>query len=145
MVYHKYGDIMNKYYLFIIDNKFVKNYKNKSYVLYKLLETLYNSSTYDFCYGTKIYWQLCNNFSTKLLHNYINTRLKNIKINEKIYKLQYEKTYIQIMYPCVIIYTNRHKSAIFKIFNIYNRNIFVCNFAAKDYFWLNNYLKDRQI
>lgn len=136
---------MNKYYLFIINNKYIKNYKNKSYVLYKLLETLYRCETYDFCYGTKIYWQLCNNISVQLLNNYINTRIKKINISKRIYKLKNEKTYIQIMYPCIIIYTNKKKSNIFKIFNIYNRNIFVCNFLKKDYFWLNNYIKERQI
>lgn len=136
---------MNKYYLFIINNKFQKSYKNKSYVLYKVLESLYKSETYDFCYGTKIYWQLCNNISIKLLHNYINNRLHNIKINKKIYKLKTENTYIQIMYPCIILFTNNRKSNIFKIFNIYNRDIFVCNFKDNDYFWLNNYIKDKQI
>lgn len=136
---------MNKYYLFIINNKYVKNYKNKSYVLYKILETLYKCETYDFCYGTKIYWQLCNNVSVKLLDNYVNNRLKNIKINKKIYKFKNEKTYIQIMYPCIIIYTNKRKTDIFKIFNIYSRNIFVCNFKDNDYFWLNNYVKESQI
>ncbi len=132
---------MNKYYLFIIDKKLIKEYKNKSYVLYKLLETLYKSETYDFCYGIKIYWQICNNISVKLLSNYINNRINTIKINEKIIKLKNEKTYIQLMYPCIIVKTKNKKNNIFKIFNIYNRDIFVCDFENKDYYWLNEYLK----
>ena len=100
---------MNKYYLFIIDKKLIKEYKNKSYVLYKLLETLYKSETYDFCYGIKIYWQICNNISVKLLSNYINNRINTIKINEKIIKLKNEKTYIQLMYPCIIVKTKNKK------------------------------------
>lgn len=100
---------MNKYYLFIIENELMKNYKNKSYVLYKLLETLYKCETYDFCYGIKIYWQVCNRISVKLLNNYINYRIKNIKKN-KVYKLKNENTYIQIMYPCIIIKTNNRKT-----------------------------------
>lgn len=131
---------MNKYYLFIIENKLIKNYKNKSYVLYKLLETLYKSETYDFCYGLKIYWQICNNFSVKLLDNYINNRINVVKKN-KIIKIKTENTYIKLMHPCVIIKTNNRRTKMFKIFNIYNRNIFVCNFNKKDYFWLNDYLK----
>lgn len=132
---------MNKYYLFIIDKKLIKNYKNKSYVLYKLLETLYKSETYDFCYGIKIYWQICNNISVKLLNNYINNRIKISKINEKVFKIKNEQTYIQLMYPCIIIKTKNKKSNLFRIFNIYNRNIFVCDFKNQNYFWLNEYLK----
>lgn len=132
---------MNKYYLFIIDKKLIKNYKNKSYVLYKLLETLYKSETYDFCYGIKIYWQICNNISVKLLNNYINNRIKISKINEKVFKIKNEQTYIQLMYPCIIIKTKNKRSNLFRIFNIYNRNIFVCDFKNQNYFWLNEYLK----
>lgn len=134
---------MNKYYLFIIDNKLVKSYKNKSYVLYKLLETLYKSESYDFCYVIKIYWQICNNFSVKLLQNYINTRIKCFK-KGKVIRIADEKTYIQLMYPCIIISTNNKKTNIFKIFNIYNRCIFVCDFKNYNYFWLNDYLKTRK-
>lgn len=132
---------MNKYYLFIIDKKLIKNYKNKSYVLYKLIETLYKSETYDFCYGIKIYWQICNNISVKLLNNYINNRIKISKINEKVFKIKNEQTYIQLMYPCIIIKTKNKKSNLFRIFNIYNRDIFVCDFKNQNYFWLNEYLK----
>lgn len=133
---------MNKYYLFIIENKLIKNYKNKSYVLYKLLETLYKSEAYDFCYGIKIYWQICNNFSVKLLDNYISNRIKSYKKN-KIIKIKNENTYIRLMHPCIVIKTNNRRTKIFRIFNIYNRNIFVCNFEKQDYFWLNDYLKSK--
>ena len=45
------------------------------------------------------------------------------------------------MYPCIIVKTKNKKNNIFKIFNIYNRDIFVCDFENKDYYWLNEYLK----
>lgn len=134
---------MNKYYLFIIDKKLITLYKNKSYVLYKILETLYKCEAYDFCYGIKIYWQICNNFSVKLLQNYINTRIGCIN-KGKIIKIKSEKTYIQLMYPCIVVATKNKKNNLFKIFNIYNRNIFVCDFKNYDYFWLNDYLKIRK-
>ncbi len=133
---------MNRYYLFIIRKDYMRLYRNKSYVLYKVLENLY--TTYDFSYGINIYKQLCNKISVKLLNSYIKDRLKHKKINN-IIKLESnkEKTYVEIKYSCIVVYTNTKKSNIFKIFNIYNRNIFVCDFKNKDYFWLNNYLKDR--
>ena len=134
---------MKKYYLFIIKNEYVKLYKNKSYVLYKILEKLYSAKTYDFSYGINIYKELCNNISVKLLDNYFNNRILHKKKNN-IIKLNNELTYIEIKYPCIIIYTNKI-SKIFKIFNIYNHNIFMCDFKNKKYYWLNKYVKYRQI
>ena len=131
---------MNRYYLFIIKKDYMRLYRSKSYVLYKVLENLYN--TCDFSYGVNIYKQLCNKISVKLLNDYIESRIRHKKINN-IIKLESakEKTYIEIKYSCIVVYTNTKKTTIFKIFNIYNRNIFVCDFKNKDYFWLNNYLK----
>ena len=63
---------MRKYYLFIIKLEYTKKYKNKSYVLYKILENLYNLRTYDFSYGVNIYKQICLPFAVKVLKNYIN-------------------------------------------------------------------------
>ena len=137
---------MNKYYLFIIKKRHIRNFKNKSYVLYKNLEKLYYLNTYDFSYGLNIYKQLCDYISVKLLKDYINSRIKHTKINNliKIDSIK-ESTYITLKRSCIIIYTNKRKSFLFKIFNIYNNNIFVCDFQNKNYFWLNEYVKSRQI
>ena len=64
-------------------------YLNKSYVLYKIMETLYKLRAYDFSYGKNIYKQLCLPFSSKLLNNYIEKRINNIKINNKVIKKQH--------------------------------------------------------
>ena len=118
-------------------------YLNKSYVLYKIMETLYKLRTYDFSYGKNIYKQLCLPFSSKLLNNYIEKRINNIKINNKVIKIssEFEDTYIQISRAFVIIKTNVNSPKILKIFNIYNRQIFVCDFDNIDYFWLNRQFK----
>lgn len=127
---------MRKYYLFIIKKEYVKLYKNKSYILYKILEKLYNMD-YEYTYGINIYNQLCDRVSKKLLNNYINSRIKHTRKNKLII---INKTYLEIKYSCIIIYTNKKNNNIFKIFNIYNSNIFICDFKNKDYFWLNEYL-----
>ena len=130
---------MKKYYLFIINDYYVKLYKNKSYALYKILEGLYSIKAYDFSYGLNIYNEICKNIDVKLLNNYFNNRIRHIKINN-IIKLYNEKTYIEILYPCIIIYTSNRVSKIFKLFNIYNHNIFICDFNNKKSFWLNRQL-----
>ena len=134
---------MRKYYLFIIKLEYTKKYKNKSYVLYKILENLYNLKTYDFSYGVNIYKQICLPFAVKVLKNYINKRIHHKKINDKIIKIKskFENTYLQINYSCSIIKTDVNTPQIFKIFNIYNKNIFICDFQNNDYFWLNDYFK----
>ena len=134
--YNVIGDNMEKYYLFIIKDKYRKLYKNKSYALYKILENLYGIKAYDFSFGINIYNEICKNLNVKLLNNYFNNRINHKRIN-KIIKLNKENTYIQIMYPCVVIYTNNKFSKTFRLFNIYNQNIFACDFKNKKSFWLN--------
>lgn len=134
---------MRKYYLFIIQKNYYNQYKNKPYVLYKILESLKDIKTYDFSYGLNIYQELCVPFSVKLLNNYLTNRIGYQKINKKIIKLNsnFEDTYLKINYSRVIIKTNINRPQIFKIFNIYNKKIFVCDFEQKDYFWLNTQIK----
>lgn len=136
--------ILRKYYLFIIKKEYYNAYKNKSYVLYKILENLYSLKSYDFSYGINIYKELCLPFSVKLLSNYINNRIYYKKMNAKIIKLEskFEETYLQIDYPCAIIKTNVNIPQILKIFHIYNKDIFICDFQNEDYFWLSNQIKN---
>ena len=134
---------MRKYYLFIIKKEFYNVYKDKSYVLYKILENLHNLRTYDFSYGIKIYKELCLPFAVKVINNYLNKKIKHKKINEKIIKIEsnFEDTYMQVNYSCIVIKTSVNIPQIMKILNIYNKSIFVCDFNNIDYFWLNNYFK----
>ena len=133
---------MRKYYLFIIKKEFYNVYKDKSYVLYKILENLHNLRTYDFSYGIKIYKELLP-FAVKVINNYLNKKIKHKKINDKIIKIEsnFEDTYMQVNYSCIVIKTSVNIPQIMKILNIYNKSIFVCDFNNIDYFWLNNYFK----
>jgi len=136
---------MRKYYLFLVKKEYYSMYKNKSYVLYKLLENLKNIETYDFSYGINIFHQLCLPFSVKVLSNYIENRINFKRINLKIIKIdsKFENTYLQINYSCIVIKTNINMPQIFKIFNIYSKNIMVCDFENQDYFWLNDHIKSK--
>ena len=133
---------MTKYYLFIIKKRNLNIYKNKSYVLYKMLEKLYSLKAYDFSYGLNIYNELCDLINVKLLEDYISNHLEH-EIKNKLIKIN--NNYVSLKKPCIILYTNTKRNELFKLFNIYNPHIFVCNFKNHDYFWLNEYLKNRQI
>ncbi|MBR1718403.1 MAG: sporulation inhibitor of replication protein SirA [Bacilli bacterium] len=134
---------MRKYYLFIIKKEYYNIYKDKSYVLYKIIENLYKLRAYDFSYGIKIYKKICLPFAVKVLNNYLNKRIKHKKLNDKVIKIysEFENTYIQINYSCIVVKSDVNMPQIMKILNIYNKNIFVVDFNNIDYFWLNDYFK----
>lgn len=131
---------MKKYYLFVIKNEYYKIYKKTPSVLYNTLENLYLLERYDFSYGISLYNQLCQPFSVKLLNNYIRNKYKCYSANSKVLQIKslIEKTFIQIGYGTTVIFTDKELPEIFKIFNIYNRKIFVCEFEQHKYFWLNH-------
>ena len=128
---------MRKYYFFMVKNKYIKIYKNKSYVLYKILEKLYKVRKQDLIKASKIYNDMFLNISVSLLDNYFYSK-DYIKIKDRLYKI--DNTYIKLMYPCIIVKTNKSIPKIFKILNVYNKNFFVCDFKNIDYFWLNDFL-----
>lgn len=131
---------MKKYYLFVIKNEYYKIYRKTPVMLYKTLENLYMLERYDFSYGISLYNQLCQPFSVKLLTNYITNKYKCYQASPKILQIKslVEKTFIQIGYSAVIIFTNAEYPEILKVFNTYNRKIFVCDFEHQKCFWLNH-------
>ena len=131
---------MRKYYLFVIKNEYYKIYRKTPSMLYKTLENLYMLERYDFSYGISLYNQLCQPFSVKLLNNYIKNKYKCYSINSKILQIKslVEKTFLQIGYGTTVIFTDKEYPEILKVFNTYNRKIFVCEFNQNDYFWLNH-------
>lgn len=134
---------MRKYYLFVIKNDYQQIYKNHSYVLFKTLENLKGTIPVNFPYGISLYEQLCQTFHSDILNNYIKRKFKCKKINKKIIKINsmIENTYIQVNKSCAIILTNLNIPPVFRVFNIYNKRIFVCDFENQDYFWLNEQIK----
>ncbi len=133
---------MYKYYLFIINNNSYKIYKNNSYYLYTILNTLYHIKKTDVIYGITLYRNICDIFSVKLLSNYINERFKVEHQNKEIIlKNKQEKTFLKINYSCVLIKSTNIMPEIFRIFNIYNKKIFVIEFDRKKYFWLDEEIK----
>ncbi len=133
---------MRKYYLFVIQNEYYKLYVKNPFLLYKILENLYLLDQYDYPYGISVYKQLCQPFSVRLLNNYVQGKYKCSHIGLKVLEIQSltQKTWIQIGYASTIIFTNQELPDILKVFNIYNRKIFVCDFDHHTFFWLNHRL-----
>ena len=87
-----------------------------------------------------VYNKFCNIISKNVILNYIKNKFEYINYSKKIIRLNsvLEKTYIQVNYSSIIILTNVNSPYIFKILNIYNKKIFVCDFNNRDYFFLKD-------
>lgn len=133
---------MYNYYLFIINNNAYKLYKNNPTYLYEILNTLYRLQGNDLIYGINLYKNICDTFSVKLLNNYLKERF-NVKYDKKYIVItnRNRKTRIKINYSRVIMKTNIKLPDILKIFNIYNKKIFIIDFKNNKYFWLNDKLE----
>lgn len=121
--------------MFIIKEK----YKNKN--VFNTLNNLYNIKENNLLYGVKVFHEICNLYDKRIISSYLEIRFKNIT---KIKKNQYylngynEQDLIIIKKSTIIIITNLNFPLILRTFNIYNHNIFVCDFENRDYFWLDN-------
>ena len=130
---------MHNYYLFIINNNAYKLYKNNPKYLYSILYTLYKLKDNDLVYGINLYKNICDIFSVKLLNNYLIERFNyKKKDNYIVINNRNRLTKIKLNYSRVIIKTNIKFPDILKIFNIYNKKIFIIDFKNNNYFWLND-------
>lgn len=130
---------MRKYYLFIIRNEYYKMCKQNSLILFQTLSNLYRLKDPNFTYGISLFDSICQPFSVKLLNNYIKNRYTCTMKSDKVIKVHsiHEKVLLQINYACVIVKSNVNFPEILKVFHIYNKKIFVCDFENEDYFWLS--------
>ena len=132
---------MRKYFLFDINERYYNLYFHKDRLLFRTLESLYNNEQYQKANNISLFNQLCMLINIKYLNSYFSNKI-NIKNNKNkhlyISKKTSEKTLIEIIRPCIIIYTNKNFPNLFKIFNYYSKRVFVCDFNNQDYFWLEN-------
>ena len=124
------------YYLFII--KDVYNSYNDEF-LFEILYKLKNIKKEEYNYGINIYNTICNLFDVGILKNYLN---KKYSLREKNNKYYLDKTnYFNIKKSYSLINGDKYLREILCIFYIYNKNIFVCNFDKKNYFWIEDKFK----
>lgn len=131
---------VRKYYLFLIQTEYYKLYRKNPKILYDLLYNLYQLKEPNLNYGVSLFKSICKPFSVNLLSHYIQSKYTSTVLSPKLIKVHsiYEKTTIQINYGCIIVKTNVNFPEILKVFHIYNKKIFVCDFKNQDYFWLSN-------
>jgi hypothetical protein len=134
---------MHTYYLFIIKKDVMKLYYKNTYIVFKILKSLYELDRKNFVYGISVYHQICIPISVKLLSNYIIEKVPVTKINKNTFQLLsfFENTTFRIQYASIIVKTDQEISAIYKIFHVYHENFLVCDFQLNRYFWLDKIVK----
>lgn len=134
---------MRCFYLFKINNEFSILSKDNPYKLYEMFESIYNLEHNEAFLGMKIYETLALPFENDDMNNYIFTKYQDNdfytkSFNQHILNNYYtdEKTNLIINKTFIKIISNKLPSY-FKELNNY-KNIFVCDFKNKDYFWLKD-------
>lgn len=127
---------MQTYNLFVIKDNYVDNYSNNQYLFY-LLKRLYNLKD-NFNYGINLYQELCNFINVDALRYYLNIKYNLNNINNF-----YIDECLTVLKPTRIIIKSNCLPNLIKLFNCYNRNIFVCDFENNNYFWLDSFVKTK--
>lgn len=135
---------MRTYYAFIIKDSLMHFYTKKPYSLYRILEQIYNLKNNDIVLGYRLLEQVTTPFGVKKTNKFIYTRhydeLSYSKDeNSHIIKNLYsdEITLLRVFNSHVRIRSNTNYSSFFNSIRQYNKNIFVCDFQNKDYFWMD--------
>ena len=129
---------MREYNLFIIKNEYYDLYKNRPMVLFESLNKLYKMHN-NLNYGITLYEQLCNKVNIETLKYYLNDKYQ--LNNDKTFYI--DKSFIELKPSRIIVKSKSNLPEVIKMFNCYNRQIFVCDFNNYDYFWLQNFVRSK--
>jgi len=129
---------MREYNLFVIKPEYIQIYQNQPLQLFEILKKLYKMKN-NLNYGITFYEQLCNLITPDTLRYYLNTKYNLDNYN----KFYIDETYIILKPSRIVLKSKYNVPNIIKVFNCYNRNIFVCDFENGDYFWLNNFVRSK--
>ena len=104
---------MRTYYAFIIKDSLMHFYSKKPYSLYRILEQIYNLKNNDIVLGYRLLEQVTVPFGAR--------KINLLKVFNSHIKIKSTSDY----------------SSFFNTIKKYNKNIFICDFVNKDYFWVN--------
>lgn len=135
---------MRTYFIFKIKNHYANLTKERPYQIYKTIEDMYYLSEKELLSPKNLFIQIHDKFNASKLNDiiydtykdlYSYTKYQNIhKINDYYNN---EKTKMIINTSYIIIKTTKEIPTFFQ--NLLKRkNIFVCDFINKDYFWLSS-------
>ena len=143
---------MKVYYIFKIKKEIANLYKDTPSILYNILKSIYYLDKDEVTYGYNLFNQLIIPIKKKNLDRKIfiklhqdapYTKRKNIHYINNLYRNEVSRLIINNYY--LKIEAEQKSSSFFNIINKELDNLFVCNFKSTDFFFLNDYLKEKSL
>lgn len=143
---------MKVYYIFKIKKEIANLYKDTPSILYNILKSIYYLDKDEVTYGYNLFNQLIIPIKKKNLDRKIfiklhqdapYTKRKNIHYINNLYRNEVSRLIINNYY--LKIEAEQKTSSFFNIINKELDNLFVCNFKSTDFFFLNDYLKEKSL
>ena len=133
---------MRTFYIFKINNMFQTFYNDKSNILYKMFNDIYNSKSEDLINNFRLFEQITIPFNKKIFNNYILLRHGNdlyYSRKDSIHTISsaYEISRLSVNQTHLKIKTNKNVNSFIKDIMATKERVFVIDFKNKDYFWLN--------
>ena len=137
-------NFMRTYFVFKIKKHYARLTKNRPYYIYKTIEDLYNIPKKELLSSNNLFLQIHDKFNTDILNNVVFNTYKDTYAYTKyqnthkiIDYFSNEKTKMIISNSYIVIKSTKEIPTFFKILSK-RKNIFICDFINKDYFWLSN-------
>lgn len=133
---------MRTFYVFKINNMFQTFYNDKSSILFKMFNEIYNSDDDDLINNFRLFEKITIPFNKRIFNNYIMLKHRddlyyNKKENKHIINKDDEMTKLIVNTTHLKIKTNKNVNSFIKDIIDSKENVFVIDFKNKDYFWLN--------
>ena len=136
---------MRIYFVFKVKEEYIDLYKDTPNTLYKILNQMYNMKRNEIGYGFNLFNQMINRFDKfdldKYLYVLLHTKMKYSKKGDEhvlnnLYKD--EVSVLKVKSTHILINANKSYTEFFVLLNLYDTNLFVCDFNNHDYFFLSN-------
>ena len=134
---------MRTFYIFNINKSFYNLMRNNPYHLFRAMEDIHSFNTADANVAYDLFTQIASPFDKSKINNKIFNELKGIDFYSKfrnVHRIQNkyipEDTMLIVNKAFLMLESNILKPAFLDVLKDY-RNLFVCDFKNKDYFWLN--------
>ena len=135
---------MRTYFIFKIKKHYASLTNKRPYQIYKTIEDMYYLSEKELLSPSNMFLQIYEKFNTNKLNTIIYDSYKDLYSYSKYQNIHRindyynnEKTKMIINSSYIIIKTTKEIPTFFQ--NLSKRkNIFICDFINKDYFWLAN-------
>ncbi|MBQ4583572.1 MAG: sporulation inhibitor of replication protein SirA [Bacilli bacterium] len=134
---------MRTFYIFKINREMAVLTKDNPYNIFKSMEDIFKMTKKELSVGLNIYEQLIspinqNKVNQKIIMSYKDNDYyqKNYNVHSIFNKYKPEETKLTIKNSYLLLESNVIKPSFLKELS-YDQNLFVCDFANKDYFWVD--------